>query len=116
MKKALMLGAAIVAIGALPALAEDGGKKAPRDHGKMMEKIFAEQDANGDGVVSKDEFVAHATKRFEDMDGNKDGKVTKEEIKAHHEAKRAEWKAKRDAKKAAETPAAETPATETPAQ
>lgn len=110
MKKALMLGAAIVAISALPALAEDGGKKGPRDHGKMMEKIFSEQDANGDGAVSKDEFVAHSTKRFEEMDANKDGKVTKEEIKAHHEAKRAEWKAKHDAKKAAETPAAETPA------
>jgi len=107
MKKALMLGVAMMAVSALPALAEDGGKKGHRDPGKMMEKIFSEQDANGDGSVSKDEFVAHSTKRFDEMDANKDGKVTKDEIKAHHEAKRAEWKAKKEAKKAAETPAAQ---------
>ncbi len=98
MKKILLLGAAVLTMNAIPALAEEGGKK---HHGGMkMEKMFAEQDTNGDGKVSKDEFVAHATKRFEEMDGNKDGGVTKEEIKAHMEAKRAEWKAKKEAEKA----------------
>jgi len=106
MKKILLLGAAVLTINAIPALAEEGGK-GKRDGGKMMEKIFTEQDANGDGAVSKDEFAAHATKRFDAMDADKNGSVTKDEIKAHHEAKKAEWKAKREAKKATETPAAQ---------
>jgi hypothetical protein len=99
MKKLLLLGAAVLALQALPALAEEGGKT-KRDGGKMMERIFTDQDANADGKISKDEFVSHAGKRFEAMDGNKDGSVTKEEIKAHHDAKKAEWKAKREAEKA----------------
>jgi hypothetical protein len=99
MKKLLLFGAAVLALQALPALAEEGGKM-KRDGGKMMERIFTEQDADGNGSVSKDEFTSHATKRFEAMDANKDGGVTKEEIKAHHEAKKAEWKAKREAEKA----------------
>ncbi len=101
MKKLLMLGAALLTLNAASALAEEGGKP-KRDGGKMLEKIFADQDANGDGAVSKDEFVSHATKRFDAMDADKNGSVTKEEIKAHHDAKKAEWKAKKDAKKAAE--------------
>lgn len=106
MKKLLLLGAAVLTIQAIPAFAEEGGPgKHKRDGGKMMERIFTEQDANGDGAISKDEFVTHATKRFESMDGNKDGSVTKEEIKAHHDAKKAEWKAKKEAEKPADAPA-----------
>ena len=109
MKKLLLLGAAVLTMQAIPALAEEGGKM-KHDGGKRMEKMFAEQDANSDGSISKDEFVAHSTKRFEGMDGNKDGKVTKEEITAHYEAKKAEWKAKKEAsgdKPPVEKPAAE---------
>ncbi len=103
MKKVLLLGAAVLTMNAIPALAEEGGKK---HHGGMkMEKMFSEQDTDGNGTVSKAEFDAHATKRFESMDANKDGGLTQEEIKAHFEAKRAEWKAKKEAKGAAEKPA-----------
>lgn len=97
MKKILMLGAAVLTMQALPALAEEG-KKPHRDHGKMMEKMFEHQDTDKDGSISKEESAANAAKRFEEMDANKDGKVTKDEVKAHHEAKRAEWKAKKEAK------------------
>lgn len=104
MKKILLLGAAVLTLNAIPALAEEGGKK--HQGGMKMEKMFADQDTNSDGKVSKDEFVAHATKRFEEMDANKDGGVTKEEIKAHFDAKRAEWKAKKEAAaKPADAPA-----------
>ena len=108
MKKVLLLGAAVLTLNAIPALAEDGPKGKHHDGGKKMEKMFADQDANGDGKVSKDEFVAHATKRFEEMDSDKDGGLTKEEIKAHFDAKRAEWKAKMEAAKAGKAPSAET--------
>lgn len=103
MKKILMIGAAVLTLNAIPALAEEGGAR-KHDGGQKMDKMFTEQDANGDGKISKDEFVAHATKRFEEMDSNKDSNVTKEEIKAHFEAKRAEWKAKKDAAGVAEKP------------
>lgn len=97
MKKILMLGAAVLTMQALPALAEEGGKKPPRGE-KMMEKMFEHQDTDKDGTITKEESIANANKRFEEMDTNKDGKLTKDEIKAHHEAKRAEWKARKEAR------------------
>ncbi len=96
MKKIMMLSAAVLALQAVPALAEEG-KKPHREPGKKLEKMFEHQDTDKDGVISKDEAIANATKRFEETDTNKDGKVTKEEAKAHFEAKRAEWKAKKEA-------------------
>jgi len=105
MKKLMMLTAAVLTIQALPALAEEG-KGHKRDGGKYMEKMFTEQDTDGNGSVSEAEFQAFSKKRFDGMDGNKDGSLTKEEIKAHHEAKRAEWKAKKEQMKK-EAPAAE---------
>lgn len=36
-------------------------------------------DANGDGKITKDEFVAAQLRRYDAMDENKDGKLTKEE-------------------------------------
>jgi Ca2+-binding EF-hand superfamily protein len=108
MKKVLLLGAAVLTLNAIPAFAEEGAKK--HNGGMKMEKMFAEQDTDSNGTVSKDEFVAHATKRFESMDANKDGGVTQAEIKAHFDAKRAEWKAKKEAAAKAATPPAEKPA------
>ena len=104
MKKIMMLTAAVFALQALPALAEDGGAK----HGDRGARIFEKLDTDKDGKISEAEQVAHAKERFAAMDANKDGFVTKEEGKAHHEAKKAEWKKKREemkAKEGAETPA-----------
>jgi hypothetical protein len=39
-------------------------------------------DANGDKVVTRDEFIAGALKRFDAADANKDGKLTPEERRA----------------------------------
>jgi hypothetical protein len=39
-------------------------------------------DANKDGAVSRDEFLAAQTRRFEMMDANKDGSVSGDERKA----------------------------------
>lgn len=113
MKKLLMLTAAVFALQALPALAEDGAKDGHK-RGDFFEKV----DTNKDGQISKDEFMAadkdRAENKFKEMDANGDGNVTKEEGKAHHEAKKAEWEkrkaehqAKKDAEKPADAPAAE---------
>ena len=37
-------------------------------------------DANGDGVVTRAEFLADAAARFDRMDANRDGRLTREEM------------------------------------
>ena len=105
MKKLLMLTAAVFALQALPALAEDGAKDGNKhDRGG---KFFEHMDTNKDGKITEAESVENAKARFKEMDGNSDGSVTKEEMKAHWEAKKAERKAKRDAEKPVDAPAAQ---------
>lgn len=43
---------------------------------------FKKADANGDGIVTRDEFVAQAAAKFAKVDANNDGKVTPEEMQA----------------------------------
>jgi len=50
--------------------------------GRMM-------DGNGDGKVTKDEFMAGTLRRFDMMDANHDGQLTKAERQAAFEAMRA---------------------------
>lgn len=94
MKKVMMIGAAILALQAVPALAQTDAAPA-KDGGKHHGKMFEEADADKDGTVSKSEFKDSADKRaekkFDSIDANKDGKVTKEELKAHHDAMKAKW-------------------------
>ncbi len=92
MKKLLTLSAVALALSFTPALA---GERTDVDHkGGMFEK----HDTNGDGVISKDEFLKQAEERFGKMDANGDGNVTAEEGKAAKEAmhsKREEHREKR---------------------
>lgn len=43
----------------------------------------ARGDANGDGVLSRDEAMAQADARFDRLDANKDGKLTADELQPH---------------------------------
>lgn len=71
--------------------------------GETMEQKFAAIDANGDGVITEAEYVAHkseyARKSFAKMAGD-DGQLTLEEAKAHkkkaHKKHKKEKKEKRD--------------------
>lgn len=95
MKKLLILGTAILAFQAAPVLAEslDGGKG---HKGKM----FASKDANGDGVISKSEFLANAEEKFAKIDANGDGSISKEEARDAKKMKREKMKEKRKERKA----------------
>jgi hypothetical protein len=61
----------------------DGGH-----HGGMMMHMAAMADANKDGAVSKDEFVAAHDRHFDQVDANKDGQLTAEERRAARTAMR----------------------------
>ncbi|HEY8964503.1 MAG TPA: hypothetical protein VIN59_08600 [Alphaproteobacteria bacterium] len=97
MLRKTLLSAILLGAFAVPAMAEDvpantgpGSGGAP---GKMEFKNPA--DTNGDGILSKAEFMAAQEKRFAEIDKDGDGNITKEEHKAHRESKKAEWQAKR---------------------
>lgn len=80
MNKFLMLGVAAVSMAvAAPAMAEG-----PKHKGK---DLFAMHDANGDGNITKAEFLAGAEKKFTEMDTDGNGSISK----AEHDARKAEW-------------------------
>jgi hypothetical protein len=94
----LILTLTALFVGASLALAAEGDKpKRPAEGGKgdakkfNPEEIFKRLDANSDGSVSKDEYLAgprakqdpaKAGENFTRLDKDKDGKLTKEEFTA----------------------------------
>lgn len=82
---AAVLGLALYAV---PAVAKHHG-------GKHKDKMFENLDANGDGAISKAEFLTNAEERFSKMDADGDGSITKEEGKAFHDAMKEKWKSKK---------------------
>ncbi|MDB5687985.1 MAG: h [Rhizorhabdus sp.] len=68
--------------------AQDGGRRAAGGEGgaNRLAEFIKKVDANGDGKITKDEFLAYSKKeaeeRFAKMDANGDGVVDEAEIKA----------------------------------
>lgn len=56
------------------------------NHGGKGGKMFEKHDTNGDGVISKAEFLTHAEERFAKMDADGNGEISKEEAKAYKKA------------------------------
>jgi len=52
--------------------------------GRIAARLVKRLDANGDGVVTQDEFLAAASKRFARLDRNGDGFIDAGELPAHH--------------------------------
>lgn len=86
--------------------AEDGQVKAvPAPVGAQEQNapLKMRLDTDGDGFVTKDEFMKSQEDRFADMDSNKDGKISSDEMKASWDrwkSKRSEMRAKAMDKKA----------------
>ena len=77
-----LLGAAVTGAACAQTAAPDQPAQQPRP--------MRYGDTDGDGVVTRAEFLADAAKRFDAMDANKDGKLTAEERKAAHAKMRAD--------------------------
>lgn len=95
-KYMLMTAAAAFMLSGAPALADHHGKMEKMDdkhkagaHGMMMKA-----DANGDGTISKDEFMKFHETKFQSLDKDGDGNVTKEEMTSYHEEKREKMRDK----------------------
>lgn len=80
----------VAALLAAPAFAGDGCKGCEKAAAAACEKHFTELDADKDGALSKEEFLAckkcddnaKKAEMFAKFDANKDGKVSKEEFAA----------------------------------
>lgn len=81
-----IFGTALCVLASVPALAADtnGGGMNGRHRGEF----FKMMDTNGDGVISKDEYMAAAEARFKKLDANGDGKLTKKEMMEAYKERR----------------------------
>jgi len=84
-KHIIALGAVALMLSASPVLADDHG-------GEGKGGPFVKHDTNGDGVISKSEFLSHAEERFKKMDADGNGEVSKEEARAGHKKMRENMK------------------------
>lgn len=97
----LLVGASALAAGAVYAGDKDGDYAAKAE--AKLEKKFGKVDANGDGSVTADEFMAYKTAEAEAewakwTENDDDGVVTLAEAKAMQAAHMAEKKAMHEAK------------------
>jgi hypothetical protein len=68
---------------------ETAGKRSGEHRGGKQAGKRGQIDANGDGIITRDEFGARALKRFDRADANGDGVVTQEERTAMKEGRKA---------------------------
>jgi Ca2+-binding EF-hand superfamily protein len=78
----IIIAAAVLALLAPAAVQAQGAAKSTAQPGKSHESILQQVDKNGDGRVSRDEFLARRDAAFADADANRDGKVTQAEFNA----------------------------------
>lgn len=91
MSRKLILAAAAAFVMASPAWAEDAPGKGGMEDGsphrgrQTLEKL----DTDGDGKISKAEFMVKHEERFARMDKDSDGFISKDEMQAAREAMKA---------------------------
>lgn len=90
MKKIILVAVSVLSVAGAVFLANAQNGPDDAKEGGKMHGFMKGVDANNDGAVSKDEFIADANKKFTEMDSNKDNKVTQDEMQKFQEAKKAE--------------------------
>lgn len=56
----------------------DGSRRAMMQ--QRLQQYFQQMDANGDGKISHDEYMANAERQFQRLDANHDGVITQDEL------------------------------------
>lgn len=96
MKKLLTLTAVIMVLAMPAALADHHGDGDMGDKAHHEGGMFAKKDTNGDGVISKQEFLdakmKWAEEKFNKMDADGNGEISMEESKAAHAKMKDKWK------------------------
>ena len=67
---------------------------------KRQQKRLERVDTNGDGQIDLNEYLTHAEQRFNKTDANADGFITSEEQTEAHKNMRAEFKQRREERRA----------------
>jgi hypothetical protein len=49
-----------------------------------IDRMFKVADTDGNGTISKDEFMAYSEEKFDKMDTTGDGELTRKEVMAYH--------------------------------
>ena len=93
MKRLLLAGAATLALGTAAVLAVHAA--APEHEGRAMR--LQHFDLNKDGNITRGEIDQAMAADFKTADTNSNGSLDEAEFKAFHEARRAEFKAQREA-------------------
>ena len=62
---------------------------APPAQPRMLSAMMMRADTDGDGAISRQEFIAQAGERFARMDRNNDGRLTAEEMGGRRRGARA---------------------------
>lgn len=102
MKRPTVLLTAMLSVAPVALLAATAATDAPAPTQRAERGWFKQLDANGDGVITKEEAQSSANARvektFADLDANHDGQITQDEIKAAHDERRAAMEAKFEAR------------------
>ncbi len=99
MKKLMIMTAALAVMAAPLAYANESIDLNEKPQHKGGGKMFKKADENGDGVVSKKEFLASVESRFDKIDADKNGEITPEEARAHAKSRHGERKERREERK-----------------
>ncbi len=100
MKKILVLTALVFGVASVSSYALAEGERGHGKHkGAKLAKMFEKSDLNGDGVISKEEFMKKAEERFAKMDLDGNGEITKEEAQQAREKMKEKWKEHKEKRK-----------------
>jgi Ca2+-binding EF-hand superfamily protein len=82
----------LVSIIALSAASSAFAHEHNEDIKGWVDHYFQQVDTEGNGYISKDEFLEHAERKFDAMDTNHDGKLSKQEMMQYKLKEQAEWR------------------------